>query len=236
MTTQFQFTPHGVKLANKALTKFLRWLNDQDPGMVYTSGLDRTPRRGLIHFNIAINGKLPSLKRMKAKWLKLTGCHDIKSKPAHSNVGYYLAKRASELPNTKDDAPPAWRGITKRFRRIRASEGLYPAPPKKKREHESPWVPCFVGDEQYEEMFNSTVADTALPREAGDTADQPTLTGVVHGHEGGRRQGVLVQDVRIRNHRRGTAGDSREPDALRPLGRRAREGAGPRPELEDAFQ
>lgn len=200
-------------MANKALTKFLRWLNDQHPGMVYTSGLDRTRRRGLIHFNIAINGELPSLRRMKDKWFELTGCHNIKGKPAHSNVGYYIARRASELPNTKDDAPPEWHGITKRFRRIRYSKGLYPDAPKK-REQESPWVACFVGDEQYEEMFNSTVADTALPREAGDTADQPTLTGVVHGHEGERRRhGVLVQDVRTRTHRRRSGGDSRELDA-----------------------
>ena len=217
MTTKFRYTPRGVKQANDALTEFLLVLKDFCPTLKYVSGMDAGKRK-LVHFNIAIKGTVPSKRRLKDLLHEVTGpvwedrCYDIKVKAAHSNVGHYLAKRASELPNIKDSDLPAWRGVTtKGFRRIRTSIGLFPAPPK--RAEKSPWRSL---DTEYIELLQrsrSMTADTATPREAGDTADQSSLTGVVHGHEGERRgQGVLVQDVRTRAYRRRSVGDTRELD------------------------
>lgn len=215
-TTHYPYTPRGVKKANEALSQLLRMLRDDDPDMKYHAVMDIN-KRGRIHFHIAYDGDTPRTRRLKARLRSLTGCFNLKVTPAHSNLGYYLARRASQLPHIKDDRLPAWRGVTQKgFRRTRRSEGLYPTERKAARDEQGPWLPCFVSNDYPEELLSSysMAADTALPREAGDTADRPTLTGEVHGHEGERRRhGVLVQDVRTRTHRRRSGRDSRELDA-----------------------
>lgn len=213
-TTKYPYTPRGIEMANDALTELLRTLRKLDANMKYVAVVDLN-KKGRIHFHIAYAGAMPNGRKLKARWKHLTGCYNLKVTPAHSNIGYYLAKRASELPNIKDDALPAWRGVTlKGFRRIRRTEGLFPTPPKSASAEERPWKPCFAVDAEYpEHLLNSLEADTALPREAGDIADHPSLTGEAHGHEGERRRhGVLVQDVRTRTHRRRISRDTRELD------------------------
>lgn len=217
-TTTYKYTPYGVKMANKALTKLLRWLHDYDPNMRYVVGLDRSPLKGLLHFNILHDGAFPFDTVASDYWHKLTGCHDTKIAPAHKNSAYYLAKRASELPNVKDGKLRAWREAkTLGFRRIRTSEGLFPKPLKTKQSGMSEWSVCFIGDDGYPyellQRSRSMTANIATPGEPGNTADQSSLTGDAHGHESEcRRQGILVKDVRIRVGRWGGIGDQRELD------------------------
>lgn len=214
-TTKYPYTPRGIEMANAALTELLRALRGLDPGMKYAAVMDLN-RNGSIHFHVAYAGIIPKERRLKARWKRLTGCYNLKVTPAHSNIGFYLAMRASELPRIKDDSLPAWRGVTRKsFRRVRCTVGLFPSPPKDARAKEPRWKASFAADGEYpEHLLNSLGADIALPREAGDTADHPSLTGEAHGHEGKRRrQGVLVQDVRVRIGRWGSIGDKRELDA-----------------------
>lgn len=219
LTTRYPFTPYGVAKANEALTKMMRWLKQRNPNLKYTSGLDMGPRNGVVHFNVLCNGDIPKRRAVKNKWFSLTECHDVLIKPAHSNSAYYLVLRASQLPNTKDGELSQWSGVIKGFRRIRASVGLYPAP--KKRAESGPWVAAYVTDDD-DLSSSSMVADIAIPRKAGDTADRPSLTGEQHGHEGeadGPR--VLVEGVPARSGRAGSPGDEGKLGARREASRRA---------------
>lgn len=257
LTTKYRLTPDSVEKALHVFENFARTLKRHDPTLVLVRGFDIN-KRGFIHFNAILNGDLPKKKRIKGIWFKQTGCHHVEIQPYHSNAAYYLAKRAAELPDIKNGESPAWEGRKRTFRRVQPSLGLF-VQPKPKRNDKSPWRAL---DTDYIELLKSLrpnqvkllqslsfsqlkkmvgiysmAADTALPGKLGDTADQPSLTGAAHGHEGERqRQGVLVPDVRSHNHRRRTAGDSREPDAIRTPCSRARAGTGPGPELEEAIR
>lgn len=154
LTTKYTLTPSGVKQAVKAFNNFMRALKRFDPKIVFVRGFDIN-KRGFIHFNVAVNAELPKIKRLKDLWHKQTGCHHVEVKPFHSNVAYYLAKRATELPDIKDGKSPQWEGHKRIFRRVQPSLGLFPEPARKRKD-DSSWR-ALDGD--YIELLASLNAD-----------------------------------------------------------------------------
>lgn len=128
VTTRWAFTPNGMEHAKKAIAPFLRSLKYRNIKYISVMGAAQHEK---IHFHIACKGEKPSIRWIKQKWHKLTGCYYVHIEKWHSNLPAYLVwSNAAQIPNHKE-GKTAWITLEQPFRRIQTSARLFPSKKQK---------------------------------------------------------------------------------------------------------
>lgn len=150
VTTKFPFTAYApVKQATEAKNRFLAAIRHKYPGVDYIWAIGMTNTRKFIHYHLLLKGPLPTVKRIRALWHKLSGCYQVKLRRAEKSDIYYLLNNASNITDaSKDDRFSGMETYKlSGLRRIGSSRKLFP---KRVKTTSSPYkyVGLYLDDNQ----------------------------------------------------------------------------------------